>query len=51
MAAGILLGRNANGRVEWKDANGITLKELQQKQASWTAGKEDNARAERFSRN
>jgi hypothetical protein len=28
-AAAVLLGRNANGRVEWKDAEGRTLKEIQ----------------------
>jgi Domain of unknown function (DUF4357) len=28
-AAGVLLGRSSNGRVEWKDAQGRTLKELQ----------------------
>ncbi len=28
-AAMVLLGRNANGRVEWKDADGVTLKEHQ----------------------
>jgi hypothetical protein len=28
-AAGVLLGRAANGRTEWKDAEGRTLKELQ----------------------
>jgi hypothetical protein len=28
-AAAVVLGRSANGRVEWKDANGRTLKELQ----------------------
>ncbi len=28
-AAAIVLGRSANGRTEWKDANGRTLKELQ----------------------
>ena len=28
-AAGVLLGRSSNGRVEWKDAQGTTLKELQ----------------------
>lgn len=28
-AAGVLLGRAANGRTEWKDAQGQTLKELQ----------------------
>lgn len=29
-AAGVLLGRAANGRIEWRDANGRTLKELEQ---------------------
>jgi hypothetical protein len=29
-AAGVLLGRAANGRTEWKDAQGRTLKELQE---------------------
>ena len=29
-AAGVLLGRTANGRIEWKDARGRTLKELQE---------------------
>lgn len=28
-AAAIVLGRSANGRIEWKDAGGRTLKELQ----------------------
>ena len=28
-AAAVVLGRSANGRVEWKDAKGRTLKELQ----------------------
>ena len=28
-----LLGRNANGRTEWKDATGITLKEHQETEA------------------
>lgn len=28
-AAGVLLGRSSNGRVEWKDAKGRTLKEIQ----------------------
>lgn len=28
-AAGVMLGRSANGRVEWKDAKGVSLKELQ----------------------
>lgn len=30
-AAGVLLGRAANGRIEWKDKQGQTLKDLQQK--------------------
>ena len=29
-AAGVLLGRSANGRVEWKDEDGRSLKELQE---------------------
>ena len=33
MAAAIVLGRSANGRVEWKDTQGRTLKELQMQQA------------------
>ena len=28
-AAGVMLGRNANGRVEWKDEHGKSLKEIQ----------------------
>ena len=28
-AAGVVLGRSSNGRVEWKDAGGLTLKQLQ----------------------
>jgi len=28
-----VLGRSANGRIEWKDAQGRTLKELQQAEA------------------
>jgi hypothetical protein len=28
-AAGVLLGRTANGRIEWKDAHGRTLKSIQ----------------------
>jgi hypothetical protein len=32
-AAGVLLGRSSNGRVEWKDANGRTLKEIQEAEA------------------
>jgi hypothetical protein len=28
-AAGVLLGRSANGRIEWRDAADRTLKELQ----------------------
>ncbi len=29
-AAGVLLGRSANGRIEWKDAMGQSLKEIQE---------------------
>lgn len=29
-AAGVLLGRSANGRIEWKTALGRSLKELQE---------------------
>jgi Domain of unknown function (DUF4357) len=29
-AAGVILGRTANGRIEWKDASGQTLKEMQE---------------------
>lgn len=32
-AAAVVLGRNANGRTEWKDAKGKTLKELQEADA------------------
>lgn len=30
-AAGVVLGRSANGRTEWKDAEGVTLKAIQAK--------------------
>jgi hypothetical protein len=33
-AAAIVLGRSANGRVEWKDAEGRTLRELQEQAAA-----------------
>jgi hypothetical protein len=32
-AAGVLLGRSANGRVEWMTAEGISLKTIQEKEA------------------
>lgn len=32
-ASGVLLGRNSNGRVEWRDGAGTTLKALQESQA------------------
>lgn len=32
-AAAVVLGRSANGRIEWKNAGGKTLKELQEKEA------------------
>jgi Domain of unknown function (DUF4357) len=28
-AAGVILGRTANGRIEWKNSEGNTLKQLQ----------------------
>jgi len=33
-AAGVLLGRASNGRVDWKTADGVTLKELQEAEAA-----------------
>lgn len=33
-AAAVFLGRGANGRVEWKDAAGLTLKEIQEAEAA-----------------
>lgn len=35
-AAGVMLGRTANGRIEWKDAKGRTLKEVQQQETTET---------------
>jgi hypothetical protein len=29
-AAGVLLGRSANGRIEWKNEQGQTLKSIQE---------------------
>jgi hypothetical protein len=31
--AAVVLGRSANGRVEWKGADGRTLKEIQEAEA------------------
>jgi len=33
-AAAVVLGRSANGRIEWKAADGRTLKELQEAEAA-----------------
>lgn len=33
-AAGVLLGRSSNGRVEWKTAEGISLKTIQEQEAA-----------------
>jgi len=33
-AAGVLLGRSSNGRVDWKNSKGRTLKEIQEEEAS-----------------
>jgi len=35
-AAGILMGRSANGRTNWKDSKGRTLKEIQEREAGGT---------------
>lgn len=35
-AAGVILGRSANGRTEWKNAKGKTLKEIQDAEADVT---------------
>ena len=35
-AAGVLLGRSSNGRTEWKDSSGRSLKEIQQAAAEMT---------------
>jgi len=32
-AMAVLMARNGNGRIEWKDADGRTLKEIQEAQA------------------
>jgi hypothetical protein len=32
-AAGVILGRSANGRIEWRDASGRSLKQLQEQEA------------------
>jgi hypothetical protein len=32
-AAAVVLGRSANGRIEWRDGQGHTLKSLQEKEA------------------
>ena len=36
LAAAVMLGRVANGRIEWKDATGCTLKEIQSASAAAT---------------
>jgi hypothetical protein len=33
-SADVVLGRSANGRTEWKDADGVTLRERQEKAAA-----------------
>ena len=43
VAASILLGRNANGRIEWKDQSGKTLKELQTSEAHQEATSDANS--------
>jgi Domain of unknown function (DUF4357) len=34
LASAVVLGRSSNGRTDWKDASGRTLKELQEAQAA-----------------
>jgi hypothetical protein len=34
LAAGVVLGHNCNGRVDWKDATGRTLKDIQEAEAN-----------------
>jgi hypothetical protein len=34
LASAVVLGRSSNGRADWKDASGRTLKELQEAQAA-----------------
>jgi hypothetical protein len=34
LASAVVLGRSSNGRIDWKDATGRTLKELQEAQAT-----------------
>jgi Domain of unknown function (DUF4357) len=34
LASSVVLGRSSNGRTDWKDASGKTLKELQEAQAA-----------------
>lgn len=36
-AAAVVLGRSGNGRIEWKDSQGRTLKELQERESGETA--------------
>jgi hypothetical protein len=33
LAGGVVLGRSSNGRTDWKDASGRTLKQIQEEQA------------------
>jgi hypothetical protein len=40
-AAGVILGRTANGRIEWKNSEGKTLKQLQAKAAEEETGSHD----------
>ena len=32
LAAAVVMGRNANGRTEWKNKDGITLKDVEEKE-------------------
>ena len=45
-AASIVLGRSANGRIEWSDAQGRTLKALQEREAGAPKAQSTNAARE-----
>lgn len=42
-AAGVLLGRSSNGRVEWKDGQGRTLREIQEAETAGGASESGEA--------
>ena len=40
-AAGVVLGRSANGRTNWKTEDGVTLKKLQEETAKQEEGEHE----------